>query len=711
MEKEQALANQIQQQQQLDSASIVEQPAEPLYNYQQEANEIEFDPLASLSSSQWNARYFGQLSNENGDNNNNNKNEWEPEYSEVIELPQQASIPTTFAADHNLARLSHYMTGGAKNHHQSATTFAKPILVNQAAPSGQLPLDYLTAYLNAIYSGNKAASLQQIQNNGHFSSSSSSNNGGGGESLPWSSQAVRNLLTVAASFGGRPLVENLVANAYAAGNGNGNKIRQHLVSQKLTTSGQSQFESQASVAPNSNHLANYHLLHLFALLAAILGALFAIKIFIHSGDKQRFIRRRLTGDSNEDGGDNGKKPSIAWFKSLNFKYPFSTTTVGQVVEKSGSKEAGLNAASFVHRRLSNEKSDINSNEKQLLQLDLEAQQSGIAAKNFDLLTQKLVNLLNFKSDKADVVEQNQRVDNQEEPKSDKVSINAQELDEASLGSGDILVVESENGKSQRFRTSRSYIKSLIEALTKAKSQVSSGLSGNRLSSEGFCLDDDDEEQQATVGLLEAANKVGSKDSSNTSSDSAVDVEQQQEAGILTSQMDISAAHLILAYMEKHLEDKERLQREWRELNDNSSYFDCKSGLANSTPKQQKIVSKLANNTKVSQLMMQKLAKVALSDDNKGKNRNSSIVPYDRNRVKLSVPTATLVGASSVSSNTKIGHQKASSGNRSQAVTRTSDYINASYIYDDDPRMPTHIIAQGPTEQTLGAFWQVSSGHS
>lgn len=696
-EKEQAMANQIQLQQ-IESASVVEQPAEPLYNRQQEANEFELDPFASLSGSS--RRYFGHFSsNRNGDNN---KNEWEPGYSEVIESLQQANIPTTSsssaaASDDNLARLSHYMSVGAKNHHQSAT-FAKPILVNQAAPSGQLPLDYLTAYLNAIYSGNNE-SLQQ--NNGHFSSSSSNN---GGESLPWSSQAVRNLLTVAAGFGNQPLVGNLVANAYATGNGN--KIRQqHLASQKLTTSGKSQFESHTSVARNSN-LTNYHLLHLFALLAAILGALFAIKIFIQTGDKQQFIRRRLTSSSNEDDNRNNK-PFMGWFKGLNLSSPTAATatTVGQVVEKASGKES-LEAANFVHkRRVSDEK---NSKEKQQLQqqLDLEAQQAGIAAKNFDLLTQKLVNLLNFKSDKADVEQDNQQADSQAEPKSDKFSISTQELDEASSGStNDILVLDSENGKSQRFRTSRSYIKSLIDALTKAKSQVSSGFSGNRLSNEGN-FDDDDEEEQATVGLLEGLNKEeGSKDSSNISSDSAVDVEQQQEAGILTSQMDISAAHLILAYMEKHLEDKERLQREWRELNDNSSFFDCKSGFTeNSTPKQQKIVSKLANNAKVSQLMMQKLARVALSDDNKGKNRNSSIVPYDRNRVKLSVPTATPVVSSS---NTKVGQQKVSTGDRSQAVTRASDYINASYIYDDDPRMPTHIIAQGPNEQTLGAFWQVS----
>lgn len=268
----------------------------------------------------------------------------------------------------------------------------------------------------------------------------------------------------------------------------------------------------------------------------------------------------------------------------------------------------------------------------------------------------------------------------------------------------MLVVQKEDGNSTRFRTSRSYIKSLIEALTKAKAQVSSSGGRGQAFDEEACDDDDDDddEQQAAVGLL---SKMIPKDGSITSStDSAVDLEQQQEAGILTSQMDISAAHLILAYMEKHLEDKERLHREWRELNDNSASFDCKKSSSSTSLNNQKLqdASKLSNNAKIGQLMMQKLAKCALSDENRGKNRNCSIVPYDRNRVKLNIPTESVIG-----NTTKISTDPQAAAPLTAQRAKQSDYINASYIYDDDPRRPTHIIAQGPTEQTLGTFWQVS----
>lgn len=240
-------------------------------------------------------------------------------------------------------------------------------------------------------------------------------------------------------------------------------------------------------------------------------------------------------------------------------------------------------------------------------------------------------------------------------------------------------------------------------LAKAKSQVSSTGRGNcqelNEDLDANLDDDDDEDLQASARLL--GDNMSKNEDSNNSSDNSFEAEQQ-EAGVMMSQMDISAAHLILAYMEKHLEDKERLQREWRELNENSSLFGSANGAKTKAANQQQTTS--ATNAKVSQLMMQKLAKVALSDENRHKNRNCLVVPYDRNRVKLSTP-----GGSTnkpAKSNPALAVSRKCSSTESNKQHNRSDYINASYIYDDS-RRPTHIIAQGPTEQTVSAFWQVS----
>lgn len=370
---------------------------EPLSSFQLETDE--FDPSAD-SGGQWNAYYLGRQSSSNSNWNNNWK---QPDYSEAIQ--------SATSADDNVARLSHYITQNQQQQLASAaaaaaaSSFPKPILVNQGAPSGRLSLDYLAAYLNAIYSNNKAA--QQLQNNGQLLSST--NSGAGGP--PWSSQAFRNLLAVAARLGGggaRPLVEDLAA-AAAASTAYGdeqNKIRHSVLQQKIATSGQSLFENFNHQAPNSNGLFNsYILLHLFALLAAILAAFFAVKIFIHTSEKQQFIRRRFTG-SSLTGSDNRTPKHAAWFWKNYFN---SSPVTGEIIGEAGCIEAGLKSASFLHRRLSSSEtgdetiknSKVNCKEQGL---DLEEQGgkqqeqlSGIAAKNLELLTQKLVTLLNLKS--------------------------------------------------------------------------------------------------------------------------------------------------------------------------------------------------------------------------------------------------------------------------------------------------------------------------
>lgn len=256
-----------------------------------------------------------------------------------------------------------------------------------------------------------------------------------------------------------------------------------------------------------------------------------------------------------------------------------------------------------------------------------------------------------------------------------------------------------------FRSSRSYIKSLIDVLAKAKAQIpSSEMRANQLAASRLLNDDDDDDDDDDEHH-DAADKqqqcaVKPSPAVKSSELTAVDAGQQQHqqdtngAGVIRSQMDISAAHLILAYMEQHLEDKERLGREWLELNAGQKPLTVPPGSKTSA-------------TGAKQLMLQKLAKVALNDDNRDKNRNLSVVPYDRYRVKLlSCPAPTTTSALANSS-LKGVRSRANNNKQANNNSKQTDYINASFIYDSDPRTPTHIIAQGPSEQTVSHFWQVS----
>ncbi|TNN37063.1 Receptor-type tyrosine-protein phosphatase-like N [Liparis tanakae] len=109
-------------------------------------------------------------------------------------------------------------------------------------------------------------------------------------------------------------------------------------------------------------------------------------------------------------------------------------------------------------------------------------------------------------------------------------------------------------------------------------------------------------------------------------------------------MDISTGHMILAYMEDHLRNKDRLMKEWEAL--------C---------------SYQAEPSAVSQ-----------SDANAKKNRCPAAVPYDHSRVKL----------------------------KAEVNASRSDYINASTIIEHDPRMPAYIATQGPLSHTISDFWQM-----
>ncbi|XP_074823067.1 receptor-type tyrosine-protein phosphatase-like N isoform X2 [Natator depressus] len=113
-----------------------------------------------------------------------------------------------------------------------------------------------------------------------------------------------------------------------------------------------------------------------------------------------------------------------------------------------------------------------------------------------------------------------------------------------------------------------------------------------------------------------------------------------------SNMDISTGHMILAYMEDHLRNRDRLAKEWQAL--------CAYQAEPS------------------------VCTAAQSEANLKKNRNPDYVPYDHARIKLKAET-----------------------NPSR-----SDFINASPIIEHDPRMPAYIATQGPLSHTIADFWQM-----
>ncbi|XP_074659356.1 receptor-type tyrosine-protein phosphatase N2-like [Tubulanus polymorphus] len=115
---------------------------------------------------------------------------------------------------------------------------------------------------------------------------------------------------------------------------------------------------------------------------------------------------------------------------------------------------------------------------------------------------------------------------------------------------------------------------------------------------------------------------------------------------VVSNMDITTGHIVLSYMEDHLKNKDRLEREWEEL---SNYIPEPSA-----------------------------TEVGNSQQNARKNRYSDILPYDHSRVVLNTTTNVL----------------------------GSDFINANTITDHDPRNPAYIATQGPLPHTVADFWQM-----
>uniref|UniRef100_A0ABM5GMW9 Receptor-type tyrosine-protein phosphatase N2 n=1 Tax=Pogona vitticeps TaxID=103695 RepID=A0ABM5GMW9_9SAUR len=113
-----------------------------------------------------------------------------------------------------------------------------------------------------------------------------------------------------------------------------------------------------------------------------------------------------------------------------------------------------------------------------------------------------------------------------------------------------------------------------------------------------------------------------------------------------SNMDISTGHMILSYMEDHLKNKNRLEKEWEAL----CAYQAEPNACT----------------------------IAYKEENVQKNRSQVVVAYDHCRICLK---------------TENSHD-------------SSDYINASPIMDHDPRNPAYIAAQGPLPSTVTDFWQM-----
>uniref|UniRef100_H0V3J5 Protein tyrosine phosphatase receptor type N n=1 Tax=Cavia porcellus TaxID=10141 RepID=H0V3J5_CAVPO len=111
-------------------------------------------------------------------------------------------------------------------------------------------------------------------------------------------------------------------------------------------------------------------------------------------------------------------------------------------------------------------------------------------------------------------------------------------------------------------------------------------------------------------------------------------------------MDISTGHMILAYMEDHLRNRDRLAKEWQAL--------CAYQAEPNT------------------------CAIAQGEGNVKKNRHPDFLPYDHARIKLKV----------------------------ESSPSQSDYINASPVIEHDPRMPAYIATQGPLSHTIADFWQM-----
>eukprot|EP00064_Thunnus_orientalis_P010148 superscaffoldBa00001347_g10174 len=130
-----------------------------------------------------------------------------------------------------------------------------------------------------------------------------------------------------------------------------------------------------------------------------------------------------------------------------------------------------------------------------------------------------------------------------------------------------------------------------------------------------------------------------------------------------SNMDISTGHMILSYMEDHLKNKNRLEREWEAL----CSYQAEPGACS----------------------------VGQGEQNSKRNRSDAVVVW-RKTVENCVDELCIFITDDHSRITL----------KAENNHGNSDYINASPIMDHDPRNPTYIASQGPLPSTVADFWQM-----
>ncbi|EJD76628.1 CBR-IDA-1 protein [Loa loa] len=111
-----------------------------------------------------------------------------------------------------------------------------------------------------------------------------------------------------------------------------------------------------------------------------------------------------------------------------------------------------------------------------------------------------------------------------------------------------------------------------------------------------------------------------------------------------SSLDISTGHVILSFLRDYLNDKSKIEEQWKTLNE----YTNSNGISS----------------------------IAREEGNLNKNRNPSCLPYDDTLVSIC------------------------------NVVNDSTYINASAIHDCDPKQANYIATQSPLPETIADFWQM-----
>uniref|UniRef100_A0A0K0FXV4 IA2 (inferred by orthology to a C. elegans protein) n=1 Tax=Strongyloides venezuelensis TaxID=75913 RepID=A0A0K0FXV4_STRVS len=148
---------------------------------------------------------------------------------------------------------------------------------------------------------------------------------------------------------------------------------------------------------------------------------------------------------------------------------------------------------------------------------------------------------------------------------------------------------------------------------------------------------------ATDGTVPNRPKLAGTSSQNSSVSSWPD-----EAFLNSCNLDISTGHVILSFLQSYLDNPEKIHQEW-----------------------ESVASYQSPNDQIT---------IASKPENLPKNRNQQILPYDESLVHLGSPNASpFIGKS---------------------------YINASNIFDVNPKHPSYIAAESPLSATISNFWQM-----